>query len=105
MLLDGEGFVLCSLLSQKKKEDRSRNVEYSNTIFSGENGEDGSVQPNNASMIKMLTLTMHTKFLYACLKDHHRMHVCVGLSPPPPSNYLYNISLSYFNFLLFYSSY
>lgn len=60
---------------KKKKEDRSRNVEYSNTIFSGENGEDGSVQPNNASMIKMLTLTMHTKFLYAC--------TCVWVSHHP----------------------
>jgi len=69
------------------KKKKTRNVDH-NIKYNGESGEDGSVEPNNGSMIKMLTLTMHTKFLYACCMDHHLMHVCVGLSPPPPPNYI-----------------
>jgi len=92
MLWDCEGFVLyygmLGSLSNYLKKKKTRNVEY-NIKYNGESGEDGSVEPNNGSMIKMLTLTMNTKFLYACCMDHHRMHVCVGLSPPPPPNYIY----------------
>lgn len=66
MLFDGEIFV-CFILSSLSLSLLKMYIYIyiQNRIEGSESGhEDGSVQPNNGSMIKMLTLTMHTKFLY-----------------------------------------